>query len=75
MSKLPVVAARQVVKVAQKVGFEFDRQKGSHAVYVRVSDKRRIVIPVHKGRDLKPGTLRGLIEDMGLSVEKFLAML
>ena len=40
MSKLPVVAARQVVKVAQKVGFEFDRQKGSPAVYVRASDKR-----------------------------------
>ena len=42
---------------------------------MRVSDKRRIVVPVHKGRDLKPGTLRGLIDDMGLSVEEFVAML
>jgi predicted RNA binding protein YcfA (HicA-like mRNA interferase family) len=33
------------------------------------------VIPVHKGRDLKPGTLRGLIDDMGLSVEQFVGML
>ncbi len=74
MSKLPVVAAREVIKAAEKLGFEFDRQKGSHAVYIRVSDKRRIVIPVHKGRDLKPGTLRGLIDDMGLSVEEFVAM-
>ena len=75
MSKLPVVTARQLIKVAEKLGFEFDRQKGSHAVYVRLSDKRRIVIPVHKGRDLKPGTLRGLIDDMGLSVEQFAAEL
>ncbi len=74
MSKLPVVAARDCVRVAQKLGFEFDRQKGSHAVYMRASDKRRLVIPVHKGRDLKPGTLRGLIDDMGLSVEEFVAM-
>ena len=74
MSKLPIVAAREVIKVAEKLGLEFDRQKGSHAVYVRVSDKRRIVIPAHKGRDLKPGTLRGLIDDMGLSVEEFVAM-
>ena len=74
MSKLPVVASRDVIRIAEKSGFEFDRQKGSHAVYIRVSDKRRLVIPVHKGRDLKPGTLRGLIDDMGLSVEEFVAM-
>ncbi|MCK4342284.1 MAG: type II toxin-antitoxin system HicA family toxin [Phycisphaerae bacterium] len=75
MSKLPVVAARDLVKIAQRLGFEFDRQKGSHAVYMRVSDKRRIVVPVHKGRDLKLGTLHGLIDDMGLSVEEFVALL
>ena len=75
MSRLPVVTARRLIKIAEKLGFEFDRQKGSHAVYIRPSDKRRIVIPVHKGRDLKPGTLRGLIDDMGLSVEEFSAEL
>ena len=75
MSKLPVVAARKIIRIAQSLGFEFDRQKGSHAIYLRMSDKRRIVIPVHKGRDLKPGTIRGLIDDMGLSVEEFVAML
>ncbi len=75
MSKLPVVTAREVIRVAEALGFKFDRQKGSHAVYIRMSDKRRLVIPVHKGRDLKPGTLRGLIDDMGLSVQDFLAML
>ena len=71
MSKLPAVAARDVIRVAERLGFTFDRQRGSHAVYLRVSDKRRLVIPVHKGRDLKPGTLRGLIDDMGLSVKDF----
>ena len=75
MTKLPVTSAREVVRVAEKLGFAFDRQKGSHAVYLRASDKRRIVIPVHKGRDLKPGTLRGLIHDMDLSVDEFVRML
>jgi len=75
MSKLPVVPARDVIRVAEKLGFAFDRQKGSHAVYLRASDQRRLVIPVHPGRDLKPGTLRGLIDDMGLSVEEFVGML
>ena len=75
MSKLPVASAREVVRVAERLGFAFDRQKGSHAVYLRPSDKRRVVIPVHKGRDLKPGTLRGLIDDMDLSVDEFVRML
>lgn len=75
MSKLPVLTAREVIRIAERLGFEFDRQKGSHAVYRRVSDKRRIVVPVHKGRDLKPGTLRGLIDDMGLSVDEFVTRL
>ena len=75
MSKLPVAAARDVIRVAERLGFEFDRQRGSHAVYLRVSDRRRLVIPIHKGRDLKPGTLRGLIDDMGLSMEEFVGML
>jgi len=74
MSKLPSVPARDVIRVVEKIGFAFDRQKGSHAVYMRASDHRRLVVPIHKGRDLKPGTLRGLIDDMGMSVEEFVAM-
>ena len=71
MSRPPVVTAREVAAVAERLGFVLDRQRGSHAVYLRASDKRRIVIPMHKGKDLKPGTLRGIIGDMGLSVEEF----
>lgn len=75
MSKLPAVPARDVVRVTERLGFVFDRQKGSHAVYLRASDHRRVVIPVHKGKDLRPGTLRGIIEDLGVSVEEFARML
>ena len=71
MSRPPVVTAREVAAVAERLGFVLDRQRGSHAVYLRASDKRRIVIPMHKGKDLKPGTLRGIIGDLGISVEEF----
>ena len=71
MSKLPSVPARDVVRVAQAIGFIFDRQRGSHAVYLRTSDHRRVVIPMHGGKDLKPGTLRGIISSLGLTVEEF----
>ena len=75
MTKLPSVTARDLIRIAEKGGFKFDRQRGSHAVYRRSLDLRRLVVPVHKGRDLKPGTLRALIDDMGLSVEEFREML
>jgi predicted RNA binding protein YcfA (HicA-like mRNA interferase family) len=59
MTKLPSVSARDYIRVAEKLGFTLDRQKGSHAIYIRKTDHRRLVVPIHKGRDLKPGTLRG----------------
>ncbi len=71
MPKPPSIRAREVVRVAESMGFIFDRQRGSHAVYYRASDKRRVVIPMHGSKDLKPGTLRGIIHDIGLTVEEF----
>jgi len=44
-------------------------------VYLRATDRRRVVIPMHVTKDLKPGTLRGIITDMGLSVGEFIAKL
>ena len=75
MAKLPSIRSRDLVRVAESIGFQFDRQRGSHAVYYRAQDSRRLVIPMHGSKDLKPGTLRGLIDDMGLSVEEFIERL
>ncbi|MGC1483480.1 MAG: type II toxin-antitoxin system HicA family toxin [Candidatus Acidiferrum sp.] len=68
--KLPATSAKDLVRVAERLGFVFRRQSGSHAVYVRASDQARVVIPMHKG-ELKRNTLRGIIRDMKISVEEF----
>jgi predicted RNA binding protein YcfA (HicA-like mRNA interferase family) len=75
MSKLPTVRAREVVRVAESIGFVLDRQKGSHAIYYRAVDHRRVVVPIHAGKDLKPGTLRGIIADLGLMPDEFMKLL
>ena len=75
MPKPPAIRAREVVRVAESIGFIFDRQRGSHAVYYRAIDKRRVVIPMHGTKDLKPGTLRAIINDMGMSIEEFIGKL
>lgn len=75
MPRPPSIRAREVVRIAESLGFVFDRQRGSHAVYIRAADNRRIVIPMHGTSDLKLGTLRGIIRDMGLTVDEFRARL
>ncbi len=60
--KLPVVAGKAAARVAQKLGFEFRRQRGSHAIYVRAKDQARVVIPMHGTGELKRKTLRGIIQ-------------
>ena len=72
---LPQVKASEVARIARQLGFELDRQKGSHAVYYRSSDKRRVVIPMHAGRDIKPKTLRGTIGDLQITQEQFKELL
>jgi predicted RNA binding protein YcfA (HicA-like mRNA interferase family) len=68
--KLPVVSGREVVKALSKIGYEVDHQTGSHII-LRLSSPpyRRLTVPNHK--ELAKGTLRGIIEDAGLTVEEF----
>lgn len=37
--------------------------------------KTRIVVPVHPGKDVKPGLIRAIIKEAGLSRERFLELL
>ena len=41
-----------------------------------INDKgTRIVIPVHPGKDVKPGLIRAIIKEVGLSREEFFKIL
>jgi predicted RNA binding protein YcfA (HicA-like mRNA interferase family) len=70
MSNLPSIKAKDFIKVIEKLGFYFDRQKGSHAIY-KNADGLRVVVPIHSGKDIKPGTLMGMIQDIGIDKETF----
>jgi len=74
MNKLPAIRPKDLALVVQRIGFALDRQKDSHAVYLRAGDHRRVVIPMHN-RDLKPGTLYGLLRDLGISAEELADLL
>lgn len=72
MSVLPRVSGREVVKALSRIGYEQDRQRGSHII-LRQSPypHRRITVPDHK--EIAKGTL--IIRETGLTVEEFKALL
>ena len=74
MSNFPSVKAKDFIKVIKTLGFNLDRQKGSHAIY---KDDRgnRVIVPIHSGKDLKQGTLLGMIKDIGIDKEAFFELL
>ena len=66
--QLPALTPKQVIKILNKIGFEFYRQKGSHQIFVK--GFYQVVVPYHN-KDLKMGTLRNIIKGTGLSIEEF----
>ena len=70
MSKLPRVSGREVVRAFARIGYEVDRQRGSHIVLRhRDPPHRRLVVPDH--REIAKGTLRKLIREAGLTIDEF----
>lgn len=72
MPKLPPLKPKQVIKILEKAGFSFVRQKGSHRIYVK--GNIGITIPFHN-KEMKRGTLRHIIKQAGLTIEEFLKLL
>ena len=74
MTRLPAVKSRECVRALERAGFYVDRQKGSHVTLIRDDPFTRVTVPIHP-RDLKPGTLRQIIRDAGLTLDEFVALL
>ena len=73
MSVLPRISGREAVSAFRQLGYEIDRQKGSHIILRhRDAPFRRLTVPDH--REVAKGTLRALIREAGITVEEFTAL-
>jgi predicted RNA binding protein YcfA (HicA-like mRNA interferase family) len=75
LPKLPVVSGREAIRALRRAGFTVDEIEGSHHILVHEILRKRVSIPVHGPHELKPGTLRGIIRDAGLTVDEFCKLL
>ena len=74
--RLPVATAREVLAALRRAGFVVDRVAGSHYILAHPDiPATAVTVPFHGSRSLKPGTLRNIIRQSGLTVEEFRALL
>lgn len=69
MPKLPHLSGLQIIRILERLGFLQVRQSGSHVVLRRGSNG--CVVPMHK--EVKVGTLAGILRQACLSPEEFLS--
>lgn len=71
MPKLPVISAAEAIRAFERLGFIIVRQRGSHIVLRKGSSG--CVVPNH--RELKTGTLSGVLKQAGISPDEFIKAL
>jgi predicted RNA binding protein YcfA (HicA-like mRNA interferase family) len=67
MPKFPGLSGSDIIKALQKLGFHVIRQSGSHIVLKR--NGIGCVVPNHK--EVKIGTVNGLLRQAGFSAKEF----
>lgn len=68
MSKLPSLTGKEIVSLLKKAGFIIERQRGSH-VFMKHSDGRTTVVPVHAGETIGTGLLSKILRDTDMTKE------
>ena len=67
------LSGQELRRALERIGFIYQRQKGSHMILRRDDPYSRVVVPDHK--TLRPGTLRHILNEAGLTVEQLLELL
>lgn len=74
MPRLPRLRGKEVITALRRAGFNLVRIKGSHH-FLRHTDGRCTVVPVHAGEIIGPGLLNKIIKDVEMEAEQFIELL
>jgi predicted RNA binding protein YcfA (HicA-like mRNA interferase family) len=67
---MPSATARELQRVAQRLGFKRTRQTGSHLRWNH-PDGRSVTIPLHGGREIGPPLFFKILRQLGVGYEDF----
>ena len=74
MPKLPVVSGKKVIKALSRIGFRHIRTSGSHAILCKENGEK-ISVPVPLHRELAKGTLKSIMRQVDIDLERLLELL
>jgi len=69
VSRFQALTGKQVLTALERLGFETVRIKGSHH-FLKHSDGRKTVVPVHAGESIGPGLLSSILRQVQLTREE-----
>jgi predicted RNA binding protein YcfA (HicA-like mRNA interferase family) len=72
--KLPRLTAKELIRVLERKGWEFDRSRGSHHVYIHPISRRTLTVPVAR-RAMSIGTLSRLLKDADIDRDELRRLL
>ena len=75
MPELRKISGREAIRALRRLGFRQIRQRGSHVILIREMPEGKVgcVVPVH--RELKIGTIKGVLRQAKLGVDEFVRAL
>ena len=64
------------MRALKRAGWNEHHQRGSH-LYLRHEGRPgvQLTVPIHRGRDLLPGTLASILDRAGLSIEQLIELM
>ncbi len=75
MPELRELSYRELTRRLRKLGFRFYRHgKGSHELWVRDTDGKVVPVPHHRGKNIRRGTVRAIIREVGVSLTEFMEL-
>ena len=74
MSKLPIIAVKNLEKILLGLGFEIKRQKGSHVFY-RHPDGRYTTLPIHGTQTLARPLIRQILREIEITPEEYIRLI
>jgi len=75
MPELRELSYWELTRRLRKLGFRFYRHgKGSHELWVRDTDGKVVPVPHHRGKNIRKGTVRAIIREVGVSLTEFMEL-
>ena len=60
------LSPKRILKILKENGWDLDRIKGSHHIFIKGNESVPVPVPIHGNQDLKKGTFFAILKKIGV---------